>query len=183
MSTGKKVKASLIPVWQLECCMCLLTDVLQGPTSPTWNINSPLKKQNQVPQSKSSLLKSIKEFPFCFCFSDVYTPNRSLTVHVLYLIQWISCANAVFLSFVKPDSPCSIKVFAILNENLPNGCWLLFIIWMVKICFDWSDDNSSNWAWERSQCSQHLLVVILIKLPYSIFSSALQKREQFPEGC
>lgn len=62
--------------------MSLLTDVLQEPTSPTWNINSSLKKQklllqNQVPQSKSLLLKSINEFPFWFWFLDVYTSNRS----------------------------------------------------------------------------------------------------------
>lgn len=76
------------------------------------------------------------------------------TVHVLYLIQWISCENTVFLNSVKSDPLWFIMIFSTSNERFPSVCWFLFIIWMVKICFDWSDEKSSNWAWERSRCSR-----------------------------
>lgn len=73
--------------------MSLLTDVLQGPTSPTWNINSPLIKeklllQNQVPQSKNSYYRALMNFPSVFAFQMfILQTDLTLTVQVLYFIQ------------------------------------------------------------------------------------------------
>lgn len=158
MSTGQKVKALLIPVWQLECCVSLLTDVCQGPTSPTWNINSTLKKQkllqNQVLQNKSSSLKSLNEFPLFLLFSCLYF-KQILLWHCMFYIWYIELVVKILCSLTLwSHSPCFIKIFSISNGSLPRVCWFLIIIWMVNICFGWSNEKSSNWAWERSQCSQ-----------------------------
>lgn len=110
VSPTKTTKAFLSPLWQLKCPMSLLVDIFQGLSSLN---RQKLLSQNKMPQSKISLVKNIKEFIFCFHFSDVYTPNALTLTYILYLLWWISCENSIFVSYVESDLPHFLKIFAI----------------------------------------------------------------------
>lgn len=108
-----------------------------------------LLSQNQVPQSKVTLLKNINKFPFHFHFSDVYTPNSSYFDNscVLYLLQWISCENNIFLSFLESRLPCFIKAI-VCNNQRRFGKWLLTLIYHLN-------DKNLLWLlwWEEFKLS------------------------------
>lgn len=110
--------------------ICLSRANFSHPENQLTSLNrQKLLSQNQVPQSKISVLKNINKFPFHFHFSDVYTPNSSYfdSSCVLYLLQWISCENSIFLSFVESRLPCFIKAI-VCNNQRRFGKWLLTLI-------------------------------------------------------
>lgn len=187
VSTVQKVKVFSKPCFTAQVSYepfdrCLSRAKFSHLEYPLSSLNrQKLLSQNQVPQREISLLKNTNKLPFHFHFSDVYTPNHSYfeSTRVLYLLRWISCENSIFLSFVESGLPHFMKIFAITKEGLASGCWMIKKPTLVALM------KRVQTEFEKGLCvfNEHLLVVILIKLPYLLFSSAAQKREQqFPEG-